>query len=692
MKCGPLKFKKSPLALSIAAVTVMTSANLYAASWEKGDWSINFDSNFSLGTSIRVEERDFSLIGNSNHPNFDWSNYNAATNVTYASSDVWASADGAYSTNGDLGNLNFDKGEAFSTVFKGTHELDIRYDNMGFFARGLYFYDFALKDGTRDWANPITGQIQDPCSAPQASEELCSDVRLLDAFFYADFDIGDVPVTLRIGDQVVSWGESTFIQHGINTTNPVDVTRALAPGAELKEVFIPVGMVFASFGLTENLSLSAYYQYEWERSRLPQAGSYFATNDFAGEGGQAQNIQLGFSGNPDINLDFLLESLNGLRSALLAGADSSDIAAAYLAYPTKVAVRGYSDAAHTDADDQGQYGIKMSYYSSELNDTEFSLYHINYHSQRPLISGTTSDFTSAGIAQDIAFLAANEITRDNITSLDAFTESQFMYPEDIKLYGFSFNTNVGETAVAGEIAYRVDEPLQIDDVELLYTAMPEQLANAGIRPDFAGISQMGNIGRSVGPGETAEGFVVSDTMQVQFTTTHVFGPTWGTDNLILLGEVGYVSIEDMPDPNVIRLNGPGTSRTPSLEPLRDESGNIISTREGLHIGLSDGPETNPFPTDYAWGYRILAVADFNNVFSGVNLRTRATFSHDVEGTTPDPLFLFTEDVKSANLTFEFDYLSKFSAAVGYSSYWGGIGNSNALSDRDFVSVNFKYSI
>ena len=43
----------------------------------------------------------------------------------------------------------------------------------------------------------------------------------------------------------------------------------------------------------------------------------------------------------------------------------------------------------------------------------------------------------------------------------------------------SFNTNIGSTALAGEFAYRVDEPLQIDDVELLYMGMPEQLANAG---------------------------------------------------------------------------------------------------------------------------------------------------------------------------------------------------------------------
>lgn len=692
MKCGPLKFKKSSLALGIASAATLMACNTQAASWESGDLSVNFDSSFSFGTSIRMEERDFSTIGNSNHANFDWTGYNAATNVIYTSSEVWANADGAYSANGDLGNLNHDKGKAFSTVFKGSHELDIRYNNMGFFARGFYFYDFEQKNRGRAWSNPVTGETQDPCATEKSAEELCSDVRLLDAFFYTDFDIGDVPVTIRIGDQVVSWGESTFIQHGINTTNPVDVTRARAPGAELKEVFIPVGMVFASLGLTENMSISAYYQYEWERSILPQAGSYFATNDFAGEGGQAQNVQLGFTGNPDINLNFLLQSLNGLGDGLRAGADANLLAQAYLAYPTKVAIRGFSDEAHIDADDQGQYGIKMSYYAAELNETEFSLYHINYHSQRPLISGVTSDFRTSSIQQDMGYLATNQITRDNITNLKAFTQTQFLYPEDLKLYGFSFNTNVGETALAGEIAYRVDEPLQIDDVELLYTAMPQQLANAGVRPDLDGISQLVNINRNVGPGETAQGYLVSDTVQLQMTATHVFGPAFGTDNFILLGEVGYISIEDMPDPNVIRLNGPGTARSGSIEPLRDIEGNVITDRAGLLVGLSNGPETNPFPTDYAWGYRLLAVADFNNVFSGVNLRARGTFSHDVEGTTPDPLFLFTEDVKSANLTLDFEYLSKFSASIGYSAFWGGIGSANALSDRDFLSVNFKYSI
>ena len=681
-------FKKSALALGITSVLSMPAMLATAANWNSGDWSVSFDSNFSFGTSIRVEDIDFSTVGNSNQLNLDWSGYNPATNPIYSSADVWALTNAGYSTNGDLSTLNYDNGKSFSTLFKGVHELEVQYKNMGVFLRGMYFYDFELKDGTRDWTNPLTGQTQDPCANDKASEELCADVRLLDAFFYADFELADKPISVRLGQQVITWGESTFIQHGINSSNPVDVTRSQAPGAELKEVFIPVGTAFASIELSESLSLSMYYQYEWERSRLPQAGSYFSTNDFAGEGGQAQNIQLGFSGNPDIDMEFLLAGINQLGGALRAGASSAQIGSAYLAYPTKVAVRGYSDDAHQDADDQGQYGFKVSYFGEELDGAELSFYLINYHSQRPLITGIASNFTAAGIGADLAYIAQNAITKDNITDLQAFTKVQFEYPEDIKLYGFSFNTNVGETALAGEISYRVDEPLQIDDVELLYAAMPQQLALAGLRPDFAGISQLDDYqGFTTGPGQSAKGYLTSDTMQIQATATHIFGPMLGTDNLIVLGEVGYVDILDFPDPNLIRLNGPGSVRTPSLQPLAD--GN---PRTGLHVGLSDGPELNPFPTKNAWGYRLLANASYNNIFAGVNLQARFTFAHDVNGITPDPLFLFIEDRKSASATLTFDYLSKWSASMSYNSFWGGVGTTNALSDRDYMSFNVKYSI
>ena len=41
------------------------------------------------------------------------------------------------------------------------------------------------------------------------------------------------------------------------------------------------------------------------------------------------------------------------------------------------------------------------------------------------------------------------------------------YPEDIKMYGISFNTMIGKTALQGEISRKADHPIQIDDQVLL---------------------------------------------------------------------------------------------------------------------------------------------------------------------------------------------------------------------------------
>ncbi len=688
-------FVKNKIALGLAAATLgLSSTSLHAANFELGDFDIRFDSNFSYGQSIRVEDRDFQHIGKSNNPSFDWTGYHSALNPIYSSADVW-NQPGAYSNNGDAGNLNFDSGDSFSKLLKGTHELSISKDNFGFFTRFMYFYDFALMDGDFAYTNPTSGKKVDPCDDDDTKEQVCADLRLLDAYVWANFDLneGRNPLSIRLGQQVVNWGESTLISHGINV-NPVDIDRLKAPGAELKEAFIPVGMLWASLGITDNLTLEGFYQYEWHETRLPAAGTYFSTNDFASENGYQQNIQLGFTSNPDIDLAFLTESLNNLDDIVRSqGVDPTSaqgiamMSQMYLAYPTKVALKGKGGAGKNEPDDGGQYGLRLGMFLPELNDTEVALYHINYHSRRPVISGQVSNFTDAAIAADIGMLLTTDITEDNVTSLQAFTKGQLEYPEDIKLYGLSFNTSIGETAFSGEFAFRQDEPLQIDDVELLYAGMPEQLAVAGIRPDFAGISQMspGDATSVVGPGEVAQGFILRNTAQLQFTATHLFGPSLGADSWAVVGEVGGVRINDMPDYDELRLNVSGTGRSGIMQgPLSDD----YST---LHLGLSNGPETNPFPTASAWGYRLIAKGDYYNIFSGVNFSPRFVFSHDVNGITPDPMYLFIEDRKSLGVTMNFNYQNAWSFDFSYNSFWGG-GATNTFSDRDYVSFNIKYSI
>jgi len=380
-----------------------------------------------------------------------------------------------------------------------------------------------------------------------------------------------------------------------------------------------------------------------------------------------------------MDLDFVLQGLNGLGDMLRTGdpAQAAAAQAGYLAYPTKLTLRAPGSQAELEPDDGGQYGLRLSWYLPELNDTEISLYHMNYHSRRPLFSGVVADFTAPALGADLAYIAANEITVDNYADLQAFSKVQLAYPEDIKLYAMSFNTTVGTTAVAGEMSYRQDEPLQIDDVELLFAAMPQQLANAGLRPDLEGISQMD----VVEPGGTANGFILSDTVQAQVTLTHLFGPMFGASQLTGLIEVGGININDMPSQDELRLNGPGTARNGG-----------IAAAPGLEMAVQDGVETNPFPDEFSWGYRAVVKMDYNNVFAGINVSPRIVFSHDVEGITPDPLFMFIEDRKSIAFGVDFDYQSRWAANFGYNTFFGGVGTTNQMEDRDFVSFSIKYSI
>lgn len=714
MNTKPGAFVRSTLAMGVAsALLALSATSAQAATFDFDDVEVVFDSTFSYGASWRAEDRDWDTISKVNHPRFDWTGYSAFTNPIYTGAQIWAQP-GAYSSNGDAGNLNYDRGDMFSEVFRGTHELSIAKDDIGFFGRFTYFYDSALMDEDGAYTNPLSNNKVDPCGDDEAKRLACRDLRLLDAYVYGNFALNDGanPLSVRVGNQVLSWGESTFIPHGINIT-PVDVGVLRSPGADLKEAFIPVGMAWASLGLTENMTAEVFYQYEWKNSYLPVPGSYFSTNDFAGEGGYGQNIQLGFAGNPDIDLDFLVDEMNLLSQsapALLAALTNPAATAAQrtaavnamLAYSTKVTLRPEGSAGEIEPEDGGQYGIKLEYFAPELNDTEFAVYHMNYHSRTPLISGIASDFRVGvdangqplGVIQSLAYLAANqgEITKENINELDVFSKGLIQYPEDIKLYGFSFNTTIDGTSVAGELAYRQDEPLQIDDVEILYAGMPEQLANAGLRPELEGISQIGRYdGNKVGSGEFAQGFILSDTTQAQVTVTHLFGPMWIADNFTMLAEVGGIKINDMPDQSVLRLNGPNTDRSggPLLGTI---NGGPLVNKDGVHTALSNGAETNPFPTASAWGYRLLAKADFNDVFAGVNMSHRVVFSHDVNGITPDPLFMFSEDKKSVGYTVAFDYLNRWSSEFSYNAFWGGVGTTNNTADRDFVSFNIKYSI
>ncbi len=289
--------------LSTAVTLALAAGTLpaLAAEYTNGDFSLQTSNSFSYGVQSRVEGIDEDLIGKANLFTPVPPSAALPTGIPFPAAlpnAVQRTLPGRFSVNSDDGNRKWEEGDVFSNAIKWTGELDWRYgDTWGGFMRATAFYDY--ENQRRDDISDL------------AKEKVGKDVQLLDFFVYGNFLIGgEVDSTIRLGRQVVSWGESTFIQGGINVINPIDVSKLRVAGAELKEAFLPIDMLHASFSFNENLSIEALYMAEFEITEPEPSGTYFSGNDFAALGGEYVMLNFGLVPDP---IDF------GACPAILAG-------------------------------------------------------------------------------------------------------------------------------------------------------------------------------------------------------------------------------------------------------------------------------------------------------------------------------------------------------------------------------------
>ena len=612
------RWLQSGLTLAMLLFAALPAA---AFQFTLGEVQASLDTTVSYGLNWRASERDQDLIGTMN-------------------------GGSAYSVNGDDGNLNYDDEEYFSKVFKITSDLEMKYQNYGLFLRGTAFYDFVNANGDGGERTEITDS--------EALDMVGQDADLLDAYLWWDFDIGGLPGTLRVGNQVLSWGESTFIQNSINTINPVDLNKLRAPGSELKEALVPVGMVSASLAANQYLSIEGFYQYNWEKTEVDPPGSYWSTNDFIGAGGNL--VFLGWGDVSDLGTTNPLFPLFGMDPY----------------QPEFLAVSRLGD--ETPSDD-GQYGIALHLLAPQLNDTEFGFYFINYHSRLPIVSAKTG--TDAGVAAAQNLFGINSyVAVDKYAQTAGYFEE---YVEDIKLYGVSFSTqlNATGTAIQGEYSYRQDLPLQVDDVELLLAALSPLDTGALSSALPYSDNQLGGVQET---STIIHGYEQLDVSQVQVTATQNFGPTFGADQFIVIGEVGLTYVHDMPKKSELRLDSAGTYV--SGNPAQAEPG-------GAHAGKPAEP-SDAFADATSWGYRAVARFDFNNAIGAVTLSPRLAWAHDVSGNSPNPGGNFLEDRKAITYGLGADYQNAWSADLSYTDFFGA-GRYNLINDRDYVSFNVKYS-
>jgi hypothetical protein len=545
-----------------------------------GELTGSLDTTISAGLRWRVQDRDPNLIDRHNGGN--------AQNAL----------------NGDDGDINFSKGLVSSAV-KATHDLEMLYRNYGGFFRGSYFYDYTLshKDELPE----------------ESKDRVARDAELLDAYVFGHFSPYEKALQLRIGQQVVSWGEGTFIANGINVINPIDVRKFRVPGAEVREALKPTPMYWGSLELSQQVNLEALYIVRFEHTEIDPRGTYFSTNDVITDGSYS----------------------------LVAGFGVADEAG-------NIPSIGVTDgrfimprAADQDAKDGGEFGAALRWFSPLMNNTEFGFYYLNYHSRLPLVNFITG-------------------TKGQPPSSARY---YVVYPEDIHLYGISFNSLLpaGGTALQGEISYRDNVPLQIEFAEVAMAATHTPTTSGGVA------SQLG----AYNEGDVVQGYKRLRLGQVQLTATHSFGThNWfKADQLVLLGEVGATKVFNMPAKEELRFEAPGTNL-----PARDD------------IAVANQPipqQQGGYADAFSWGYRLLGRWGYNNVVEAINMSMLLAFAHDVQGTTPGPGGNFVENRKALTLGVGGEYMQSWSADIGYTRYFGAEAY-NPIHDRDFVSLDIKY--
>ncbi|MBK6908135.1 MAG: DUF1302 domain-containing protein [Rhodocyclaceae bacterium] len=356
--------------LIVAAVASTLAGSALAIEFETDSgWRGTLNTTVSASASWRAEGPDKALVWPENYAVLkgDTVPTAAANQAAFiARANALGATGGALS---DDGNLNYDKGDRYQTLFKFVSELSMTKGQTGGLMRLKGWYDQSLNDENVLWGNGTTGygyqrtsrELSDSGLAPLAKFD---GLYLLDAYAYTSFDLGELPLQVRAGRQAVNWGESVFIQ-GLNQLTPLDLIALRKAGTEIKEALLPVWSLYGNLGLPGGASLEAYYQLKWEPSVIDSCGTFLAPTDVAITTGNSP-----CGGTP------------------LARAGQSDL----FNYSTAAAMQAAGQLPKIgttkgeDAKDGGQWGIALRFPVDAI-DTEFGLYAMNIHSRTPIISG-----------------------------------------------------------------------------------------------------------------------------------------------------------------------------------------------------------------------------------------------------------------------------------------------------------------
>lgn len=703
------------------------------------NWTFDWDNRVTVGAAWRTEARDENLIGKSNlNPQLCAADECLTADPTNSEpNDRYLAAPGAMNSVYDEGNLNYDQGDVVAAPVKWTSRFGAQSGSLKFEVGFLGFYDYvnARLDENRPnivtQAGPEVGVASTTKRDRNALRDVGYNVQLLDAYVQDTFDVAGRPLDVSIGRQRLVWGESTFVTQGsLNFLNPPDANNLIRPGMDLDEVYRPEGMLILRAPLTDALSAEGFYQFEWRPVGIPPRGSFLSFFNAGNEVTPNEGIIAPFAKTP--------------YDPQQIGTPANPVFA--LLTETSFTL---SRSANREPSDMGQYGLALYYHPTWLPESEVGLYYANYHARIPIASATAADASclrregnpSAIDAVDLTSLIATcgapgAHVREAVP-LD--TAHYFLdYPENIHLLGLSFSTVIDGLAVRGEMAYRPNQPVQVDLEDVLFAALQPALPRQDIAlfgvganttvpgllaalqdpsnilsiaaselgnlpsaitalqtlvttpgllnltvpgsrriPDFVTTYRGGEAGE-VTPGQYIRGYERLGVVQNSLGLTRIFGNSqfMGTQDALLLAEFTSIWVPNLPSLDQLQFEGPGTDT--HAGPGAVDSGNALF--------LNPIRNTGGYVTPFSWGYRVGAMLHYSNVLiEGLDVRPFLVFTHDVSGVSPGLGENFLEGRKLGVVDARLQY-GPFDASITHTFLFGG-GKRNTLSDRDFFSIS-----
>jgi hypothetical protein len=309
--------------------------------------------------------------------------------------------------NQDDGDRNFKAGSLTNNRVSALLEANLKHGNYGALVRGDGFYDQAYHH-PNDNDSPDTVNSSGPVNrfSDDARYFQGERARLLDAYLYGDWGLGGGrDLNLRLGRQVVAWGESLFFPNIAGAQGPADATKANVPGVEVKDILLPVNQVSAQLSLSNSLSLMGYYQLEYKANELDPVGDYLSYTDVVGPG--AQFIYAFSLGAPG------------------------------LAY--KIPYQGADQPG-----DFGQWGLGLHYRLGSV--TELGLYQMRFTDKNPMVVQQYGLVTLApGVPAQVLPTGYN---------VD--------YRSGIDLSGLSLSSSIGPVNVAAEVSYKDGQDMLVN--------------------------------------------------------------------------------------------------------------------------------------------------------------------------------------------------------------------------------------